>query len=286
MQRTIYMNGEHVPAEQATVSVYDHGLLYGDGVFEGIRRYSGNVFRLDQHVQRLYESARSIMLEIPMSPQEMADGIVASFDANDLPDGYARVVVTRGVGDLGLSPTTCKTPQVIVITDRIRLYPDEIYANGLDIVTASTARSYNNSLPSRIKSLNYLNNILAKMEGQRAGCVEALMLNSAGEVAECTADNIFLVTGGVLKTPPVSAGILEGITRNAVIELAGQHGIVVEQPTLIRHDLYTADECFLTGTAAELIPVVKLDSRPIGAGTPGPVFRKLLAAFRELVKTG
>ncbi|MSR58393.1 MAG: branched-chain-amino-acid transaminase [Planctomycetaceae bacterium] len=280
----VYINGKLLDKEQATISVYDHGLLYGDGVFEGIRVYDGKVFRLKEHIDRLYESGRAIRLELPMTRADLTAAVKATVAANNLGDGYVRLVVTRGSGYLGLDPRKTSDPQVIIIADTITLYPREMYEQGLKLITASTIRNHPQALSARIKSLNYLNNILAKIEGTDAGCVEALMLNHKGEVAECTGDNIFIVQKGVLKTPSVDAGILEGITRNAVIGLAREAGVMVLETTLIRHDLYIADECFLTGTAAEVIPVVSLDGRPIGEGKPGPITRDLLARFQKLTR--
>ncbi len=284
MSRTIFMNDRLVPEEDARVSVFDHGLLYGDGVFEGLRSYSGRVFRLNAHLDRLWASARAICLKIPMSKDRMAQAILDTLSANNLKDGYIRLIITRGAGTLGLDPNKCSHPQVIVIADTISLYPKEFYEDGLRIVTAATQRIQTAALSPRIKSLNYLNNIMAKLEGLQAGCVEALMLNHKGEVAECTGDNIFVVRGDRLLTPPPDAGILEGITREAVIELAGKEGIDCREATLTRHDLYTAEECFLTGTAAEVIPVVEIDGRTVAAGTPGPITRKLKDCFHTLVR--
>lgn len=284
MSLQIYINGKLCPKDEAKISVYDHGLLYGDGVFEGMRSYGGRVFRLQEHLDRLWDSARAICLEIPISPEEMTRAVNDTLQANGIDDGYVRLVVTRGVGYLGLDPNKCSHPQVIIIADTIELYPDEFYEKGLEIVTASTIRNHPAALNPRIKSLNYLNNILAKIEGAKAGCVEALMLNHKGEVAECTGDNIFLVKGSQLYTPPIDAGILEGITRNAVIELAEQSGIRVHQIPMTRHDVYTADECFLTGSAAEVVPVVKVDSRIIGDGRPGPITRDLKERFHALAR--
>jgi branched-chain amino acid aminotransferase len=285
MSLKIYINGQLYDKEDAKISVYDHGLLYGDGVFEGIRSYSGKVFRMDAHLDRLWYSAKAIVLQIPMSKPEMAGAIEATLAANGIKDGYIRVVVTRGVGTLGLDPNRCSNPQVIIITDYISLYPEELYRKGLEIITVSTARNHPAALSPRIKSLNYLNNILAKIEGQQAGCIEALMLNHKGEVAECTGDNIFLVRGGRLLTPPNEAGILEGVTRQAVMELACEAGITVQETALTKHDVYIADECFLTGTAAEVIPVVKVDSRTIGDGTPGAVTKDLIERFHRLTRS-
>jgi branched-chain amino acid aminotransferase len=280
----VYINGKLFDKADAKVSVYDHGLLYGDGVFEGIRVYAGKVFRLREHVDRLYESARSIHLEIPMPREAMAEAVVSTVKANEKQEGYIRLVVTRGSGNLGLDPRRCSDPQVIIIVDDISLYPAELYEKGLEIVTAATIRNHPNALNPRIKSLNYLNNIMAKMEALRAGCQEAIMLNANGEVAECTGDNLFVVKRGVLRTPPPHAGILEGITRNAVIELARAAGVPFQEATLTRHDVYAADECFLTGTAAEVIAVVKCDDRPIGTGKPGPVTRQLRERFFQMAR--
>jgi branched-chain amino acid aminotransferase len=284
MSLKVSINGKLYDKEKAAVSVYDHGLLYGDGVFEGIRSYSGKVFRMEEHLERLWNSAKAIWLQMPVSRAEMAKAIVDTLAANQIADGYIRVVVTRGVGTLGLDPTRCTSPQVIIITDLISLYPDELYRKGLEIITVSTMRNHPAALSPRIKSLNYLNNILAKIEGLQAGSIEALMLNHKGEVAECTGDNLFLVRGGQLLTPSIDAGILEGITRSAVIELARQGGVTVKEVPLTKHDVYIADECFLTGTAAEVIPVVKVDSRTIGSGQPGPITRDLMERFHKLAR--
>ena len=284
MSLKVHINGELIDKEDAKISVFDHGLLYGDGVFEGMRSYSGKVFRLRQHLERLYDSAKAICLEIPISQDQMADDVNATLAANQIDDGYIRLLVTRGAGTLGLDPNKTSDPQVIIITDHITLYPAEFYENGLEIITASTIRNHPAALNPRIKSLNYLNNILAKLEGLQAGCVEALMLNHKGEVAECTGDNIFVVRNGVLRTPPVDSGILEGITRDAIMDLARELNIVVEEQTMTRHDVYVADECFLTGSAAEVVPVVKVDQRPIGDGRPGPVTLKLTEAFRRAIR--
>jgi branched-chain amino acid aminotransferase len=280
----IYINGKYFDKQDAKISVYDHGFLYGDGVFEGIRVYNGKVFRLKEHIDRLYESARSIYLEIPMAREQMIQAVNDTVKVNEKKDGYIRLVVSRGAGSLGLDPRKTTDPQVIIIVDDITMYPKEMYEHGMDLVTAATIRAHPNSLNPNIKSMNYLNNIMAKVEGIQAGCVEALMLNFKGEIAECTGDNIFLVKGGALKTPPAEAGILVGITRNAIMDLAKSDGIPVHEIALTRHDLYTADECFLTGTAAEVIPVVKCDGRPIGTGKPGPITRKLLERFRQLTR--
>jgi branched-chain amino acid aminotransferase len=286
MSLKIYIGGKFFDKADAKISVYDHGLLYGDGIFEGIRSYSGHVFRLTDHINRLYDSARSIHLEIPISKEEMAKGVLDTLAVNGIKDGYVRLVVTRGAGSLGLDPRKTTDPQIIIIADSISLYPAELYEHGLKIVTAGTMRNHPAALNPRVKSLNYLNSILAKIEGTNAGCLEALMLNHKGEVAECTGDNIFLVRSGELHTPSVDAGILEGITRDAVMELARSAGIKVVERAMDRHDVYTADECFLTGTAAEVIPVVECDARPIGTGKPGPITRDLLDRFHKLVREG
>ena len=280
----IYLNGEYFSREDAKISVFDHGLLYGDGVFEGMRIYGGKVFRLTEHLVRLWESAKAIALEIPISMDQLVDDVNETVARNRLDDGYIRLIVTRGSGALGLDPFRCSDPQVIIIADTISLYPESNYTEGLELVTASTIRNHPAALSPRIKSLNYLNNIMAKIEGLKAGCVEAVMLNHKGEVAECTGDNIFVVKNSVLMTPPIDAGILEGITRNAVIELALKAGITVREVALTRHDLYVADECFLTGSAAEVIPAVKIDDRIIGDGTPGETTLQLNEGFRKLVR--
>jgi branched-chain amino acid aminotransferase len=285
MPRKVYINGKLYDQDDAKISVYDHGLLYGDGVFEGIRSYGGKVFRLAEHLDRLWYSAKAIWLEIPISKKEMAKAIEDTLAVNGLRDGYIRVVVTRGRGTLGLNPKKCREPQVIVITDTIELYPPEFYEEGLKIITVSTARNHPAALNPRIKSLNYLNNILAKIEGLQAGCIEALMLNHKGEVAECTGDNIFLVRNGRVLTPPNEAGILEGITRAAVIELLRESGVDVREVPLTKHDVYIAEECFLTGTAAEVVPVVEVDSRSIGDGVPGPVTRDMIKRFHKLTRS-
>lgn len=278
----IYLDGQLCAEADAKISVFDHGLLYGDGVFEGIRFYHGRVFKLEEHIARLYDSARAICLEIPLSVAGMTEALLSTIRANGLEDGYVRLVVTRGKGDLGLNPRLCPKASVIIIAARISLYSDALYENGLDIITCATRRTSHAALPPAIKSLNYLNNIMAKIEALQANASEALMLNDQGYVAECTADNVFIIKGGRLFTPPVSAGSLKGITRAAVLDLALELGVPVSEPELTRYDIFTADECFLTGTAAEVIPVVKVDSRPIGDGKPGPVTLQLLAAFREL----
>jgi branched-chain amino acid aminotransferase len=284
MSLKVYIGGKLYDKADAKISVYDHGLLYGDGVFEGIRSYSGRVFRLEAHIDRLYDSARGIHLVIPMTKEAMARAVLDTLAVNDLRDAYIRLVVTRGAGSLGLDPRKTTDPQVIIITDSISLYPPELYEHGLKIITAGTMRNHPAALNPRIKSLNYLNSILAKIEGTNAGCLEALMLNHKGEVAECTGDNVFVVRRGEVHTPSIDSGILEGITREAVIELARAAGYAVVERAMDRHDVYTADECFLTGTAAELIPVVECDGRPVGAGRPGPVTKDLHRRFHALVR--
>jgi branched-chain amino acid aminotransferase len=283
MAPKIYINGKFYSKEDAKISVYDHGLLYGDGVFEGMRTYSGKVFRLVEHIDRLYESARSILLTIPMSKQDLIDAVKKTVELSGLRDSYIRLVVTRGAGSLGLDPNRTSDPQIIIIVDLIALYDRKYYDEGLKIITASTIRNHPAALSPRIKSLNYLNNIMAKIEGLQAGCMEAIMLNHKGEVAECTGDNIFIVKHGHLLTPPTDAGILEGITRNAILELAIELKIPAREATLTRHDLLVADECFLTGSAAEVIPVVSIDSRPIGLGNVGQTTRLLMSEFKKLV---
>ena len=277
----IYIDGEFLPKSEAKISVFDHGLLYGDGVFEGIRSYNGRVFKLDEHLERLYDSAKSIMLQIPIPIETMKETLLETLRRNHLTEAYIRLVITRGVGDLGLDPDKCLKPSIIIIADKIALYPQKFYEDGLEIVTASVRRNYAEAINPRIKSLNYLNNILAKIEGKQSGAEEVLMLNAEGYVVECTGDNIFWVKNDVLVTPPVHMGILEGVTRNSVIDLARDAGMQVEERVFTRHDLYIADECFLTGTAAEVIPVVKIDRRAIGDGQPGKVTEKLIAAFRQ-----
>ena len=277
----IYIDGEFLPKAEAKVSVFDHGLLYGDGVFEGIRSYNGRVFKLEEHLERLYDSAKSIMLQIPIPIETMKETVLETLRQNHLTEAYIRLVITRGVGDLGLDPDKCPKPSIIIIADKIALYPQKFYEEGLEIVTASVRRNYPEAINPRIKSLNYLNNILAKIEGKQSGAVEVLMLNADGYVAECSGDNIFWIKNEVLVTPPVHMGILEGVTRNSVIDLARDAGMRVEERVFTRHDLYIADECFLTGTAAEVIPVVKIDRRAIGNGHPGKVTEKLIVAFRQ-----
>ncbi len=262
----------------------DHGLLYGDGIFEGLRAYSGKVFRLKEHLDRLWNSAKGLLIEIPVSREQMAEAIDKTLAVNGISDGYIRLVVTRGIGTLGLDAHLCENPQVIIIAAKLALYPKELYEKGLDIVTAGTIRNNNCALSPQIKSLNYLNNIMAKLEGHLAGCAEALMLNGKGEVAECTGDNIFIVKSGVLSTPGTESCILEGVTRGAVLEIAAEFGIPNRQTALTRQDVYSADECFLTGSGAELIPVVKVDGRVIGNGKPGEITKKLHERFHQLTR--
>ena len=283
-QSTIYIDGQFLPESEAKVSVFDHGLLYGDGVFEGIRFYNGRVFRLEEHHDRLWDSARSICLEIPMSKEEMTEALLETIRQNGLRDGYIRQIVTRGVGNLGLNPVQCKKPSVIIIAATIALYPEEVYRNGLTIVTCATRRAGAAVLNPAVKSLNYLNNVMARIEANLAGADEALMLNDAGNVAECTADNVFIIKKGQIFTPPISAGALRGITRAVVFEIAAELGIKITEADITRHDVFVADECFLTGTAAEVIPVIKADGRVIGTGRPGAISTRMIARFRELVR--
>ncbi len=280
----IYIDGKYCGERDAKISVFDHGLLYGDGLFEGIRAYNGRVFKLKEHIDRLFCSAKSILLKLPMAHAEIMAAVVETCRRNRIRDGYIRLVVTRGVGTLGLNPNRCKKPSVIIIADKMQLYPVEFYERGMEIVTVPTTRNLHSALNPAIKSLNYLNNILAKIEANNAGCEEAVMLNAEGFVAECTGDNIFIVKEGSLLTPPLSAGALYGITRQVVMELAVQSGLKVGEPNLTRHDLFNADECFLTGTGAELVPIVKIDGRVIGTGKPGRITGELVAQYRTLTK--
>lgn len=279
---TIFLDGKYVSEEEAKVSVFDHGLLYGDGVFEGIRVYGGKIFRLEQHLDRLFASAKAIMLEMPMTRQQLVEACCRTCARNKLQDGYIRLVVTRGVGNLGLDPFRCRKPSVFIIADKIELYTEEVYRKGIELITAATQRVNVAAISPSIKSLNYLNNILAKIEAIHAGTIEAIMLNSAGYVAECTGDNLFIVRGGRLETPPVSDGALVGITRAVILELAAKLKIAASETHLTRYDLMTADECFLTGTAAEIAPVATIDCRPIGSGKPGLLTLKLMSEFRKL----
>ncbi len=280
----IYIDGKYYDQKKAKISVFDHGLLYGDGIFEGIRAYHGRVFKLKEHIDRLFYSAKAILLTIPMSHAEVMRAVVETCRRNRIRDGYVRLVVTRGVGTLGLNPNKCRRPSVIVIADKIQLYPPEQYERGLEIITVPTVRNLHSALNPAIKSLNYLNNILAKIEANNGGCEEAIMLNAEGFVAECTGDNIFIVKGAQLLTPPLTAGALYGITRGVVMELAAGLGMSVAEPNLTRYDLFNADECFLTGTGAELIPVVKIDGRTIGSGKPGPATKNLVKKYHALTQ--
>lgn len=281
----IFLGGEFVKKEDAVVSVFDHGFLYGDGVFEGIRVYSGNVFRLDAHLKRLFESAQSIMLEIPYTQEEMTQLIVKTIRKNQLESAYIRVVVSRGKGNLGLDPSSCSQPNVIIIAEQLALYPKEFYERGIKIASVASRRNRPDVLSPQVKSLNYLNNILVKLEANQAGVDEALMLNDQGYVTEGSADNIFIVKNGVVYTPPVYLGALEGITRNAIIDVARAKGFEVRESPFTRHDVYVADEVFLTGTAVEVIAVIEVDARVISGGKPGEVTNQLLEEFRRIVTT-
>lgn len=278
----IFIDGRFYSERDARISVFDHGFLYGDGVFEGIRAYNGRVFKLKEHIDRLFYSAKAILLEIPMSHREICQAVIQTCHLNKVRDAYIRLVVTRGVGTLGLNPTTCKKPSTIIIAGKIQVYPPEVYAQGIEIVTVPTVRNLHSALNPAIKSLNYLNNILAKIEANNAGCPNGLLLNADGFVSECTVDNVFIIKNGEMFTPPLSAGALYGITRQTVIELAGGIGLKVSEPNLTRYDLYNADECFLTGTGAEIMPVIKIDGRVIGAGKPGSLTRKLVEEYHVL----
>lgn len=282
----IYLNGELVDKKEAKISVFDHGFLYGDGVFEGIRSYKCLVFKLKEHVDRLYESAQSIMLRIPLSKKQMIDAILKTLQANKLKDGYIRVVVSRGAGDLGLDPRKCKGNEtVVIIADKIVLYPKELYNKGMAIITVPTVRNVPEAVNPQIKSLNYLNNILAKIEAVNCGYQEALMLDHLGYVAECTGDNIFLVKKGELYTPPQCMGTLRGITRDTVLDIAKKLKVPTHEHVVTRHEVYISEECFLTGTAAEIIPVVKVDGREIGSGKPGKVTKLIMKEFHKVTKT-
>lgn len=281
MEKKVFMNGELVPETEAKISVFDHGYLYGDGVFEGIRSYQGRVFKLKEHVKRLYESAHSIMLHMPYTREEMEEAILDTIRANNLEDAYVRVIISRGVGDLGLDPKKCSKSTVIIIANEITLFPEEVYEKGLSVVTVPTRRNIPDAVDPQVKSLNYLNNILVKIEANQAGVMEAVMLNKDGYVTEGSGENIFIYRDGRLLTPPPYVGILQGIKRNTVMELARKEGITVEEMPFTRHQLYVAEECFLTGTAAEVIPVIQIDGRNIGAGVPGEVTRNLITRFRE-----
>jgi branched-chain amino acid aminotransferase len=280
----VWIDGKLCPRAEAKVSVYDHGLLYGDGIFEGMRFYAGKLFEPEAHMRRLYQSAKAIRLTIPMTPLQMIAAIEQTAKANNLSDCYVRTVVTRGVGGLGLSPARCDKPSVFIIADVIDMYPPEMYQKGMPIITASVIRNHPNALSPRIKSLNYLNNILAKIEAIDAGVPEAIMLNHEGNVAECTADNIFIVQDGQVFTPTTHDGILEGITRAVIFQLCKKANIPCREKTLQRHDLYVAQECFLTGTAAEVVAVTRIDGRTIGSGVPGPITRQLMENFQRYVR--
>ncbi len=286
MSRMVWIDGSLRPKAEAAINVYDHGLLYGDGVFEGIRAYGGKIFQRDAHIRRLYDSAKAIRLTIPYSSDEVIAAVEQTIKANEFSDCYIRLVATRGVGNLGLSPTRCPKASMFVIADLLEVYPREMYENGMSIITSSITRCSANSLSPRVKSLNYLNNILAKIEAIDAGVPEALMLNQQGNIAECTADNVFLVRDGAVYTPQTSDGILEGVTREVVMKLCRDLGLPCVEKTLQKHDLYIADECFLTGTGAEVIAVTQCDGRPIGSGKVGPITSKLLEAFRRFVRQG
>ncbi|WP_286680578.1 branched-chain-amino-acid transaminase [Tepidanaerobacter sp. EBM-49] len=285
MSIQIYVDGKYYPKEEAKISVFDHGFLYGDGVFEGIRAYNGRVFKLKEHIDRLYNGARGIMINVPLTKEEMTEVVLETLRRNQLQDAYIRLVISRGAGDLGLDPKKCNKPTVVCIADKIVLYPEELYEKGMEIITAATRRNRPEGVNPQMKSLNYLNNIMAKLEANLAGAPEALLLNNEDYVAECTGDNIFIVKNGVLITPPPYVGILVGITRNAIIEAAERLGIKVEEKVFTRYEVFTADECFLSGTAAEAVPVVKVDGRPIADGKPGPITKQIIKEFKELIKT-
>jgi len=283
MSLWIYLDGKFVKEEEAKISVFDHGLLYGDGVFEGLRSYNGKIFKLDEHLIRLYNSAKAILLEIPLKFDEFKKVVIETVKKNNLKDSYIRIVVTRGVGDLGLDPRKCPKPTIFVIASRIQLYPESLYEKGIDVITVPTRRNLPESLNPAIKSLNYLNNILAKIEATNAGATEGLILNQFGYVSECTGENIFIVKGNILKTPPISAGALEGITRKVVMDIGKNIGLEIKEENLTRYDIYTSDECFLTGTAAEIVPVVSVDRRIIGNGKPGKITMKIRNEFQIII---
>ncbi len=280
----VYINGKFFDQADAKLSVFDHGFLYGDGIFEGIRLYDGCVFRLDEHLERLEYSAKAILMNLPWTRKQISDATCEACRVNGLKNGYIRLVVTRGVGTLGLSPKTCSDPQLIIIADTIQLYPPEFYAKGLKIITVPTRRCNPAALPPTVKSLNYLNNILAKIEAQNLGFHEAVMLNDQGYVAECTGDNLFIVHKKRILTPPFSAGALAGITRGAVFDIAKKLKLPIEEKNLTRYDVWIADECFITGTAAEVVGIIEMDGRAIGSGQPGPVTKKITAEFKKIVK--
>ena len=277
----VYIDGKFFPTSKANVSVYDQGFLYGDGVFEGIRIYNNNIFMLNEHIKRLYDSAKAIRLKIPLSKAELKNAVKQTHKVNGLKNGYIRLIITRGIGDLGIDTRTCPKPSVVIIVDKITLYPEKFYKNGMEIITASTQRTSVSALNPQIKSMNYLNNILAKIEAENAGVNEALMLNTSGNVVECSGDNIFIYRNDTLITPPTFIGALNGVTRGIVMKLAEQEGLKVEELIFSRHEVYTSDECFLTGTAAEIIPVIKLDGREIGEGKPGKITTRLINKFKK-----
>ncbi len=281
----IFIDGQLHEEAQARISVFDHGLLYGDGVFEGIRFYNKRIFRCEEHIRRLYDSARSILLTIPYTPAELTQHLRDTCRANEINDGYVRLVVTRGVGPMGLSPYKCTKASVIIIACTISLYPESAYENGLIMATCATRRPSHDTLSPQVKSLNYLNNVMAKVEAIQAGAEEGIMLNDRGLVAECTGDNVFVIRDGAIKTPPISSGALDGITRKVIFDIAHELSIPITEAEISRHDIFTADECFLTGTAAEALPAVQLDQRPIGTGKPGPLTAKVIARFRQLTQT-
>ncbi|HEV7301245.1 MAG TPA: branched-chain-amino-acid transaminase [Tepidisphaeraceae bacterium] len=284
MSLQVWVDGKLVDKERATVSVYDHGLLYGDGVFEGIRLYAGKIFRAEEHMRRLYDSAKAIRLVIPYTAEQLTAAIYETANVNKLSDCYVRLVVTRGVGALGIDPAKCKAPAVFIITDLISIYPKEQYEQGVPVIVSSIVRNHPNALSPRIKSLNYLNNVLARMEATDAGVAEAIMLNHLGNVSEGTVANIFLARDGAVFTPLLCDGILEGVTRNVIIELCQQMDIPIRERVVERHDLYISDECFLTGSGAEVMPVTKIDGRPVGNGKVGPITKKLMDAFHKHVR--
>ncbi len=284
-EQIIYLDGKYVKESEAKISVYDHGVLYGDGLFEGIRAYNGRIFKSREHMDRIFEAAKAIMLDIPMTKDELEEVVFETCRRNNIKNGYVRLVITRGKGDLGLSPVSCKTPTIYCIAGTIRLYPQEMYIKGMPIITSVQRRNKATIVDPQIKSLNYLNNILAKIEANRAGVPEALMLNHDGIVAECTGDNIFIIKDGIIYTPPIHIGILDGITRGAVMDLAKEMGYEVKESEFTLYNVYNADECFLTGTAAEVIPVTEVDGRVIGPGIAGPITGKILRAFKVLANS-
>jgi branched-chain amino acid aminotransferase len=281
----VYVNGEYFEKEDAKISVFDHGFLYGDGVFEGIRAYNGKVFLLKEHIDRFYDSAKVIMLDLELTKEEMIESILETMRKNNLTEGYLRVVASRGKGDLGLDPANCEKATIVIIVDKLKIYPQDFYDKGMSTIISSTRKNNPDSLSPRIKSLNYLNNIFAKIEAKQAGVIEAIMLNKEGYVCECTGDNIFIISNGEIKTPPTSLGALQGITRDFVLRLSKKLNLKISEVPFTQYELYTADECFLTGTAAEVIPVIKIDSRVIGNGKPGEITKLIIKEFREAVKT-